>query len=246
MALGIRHVAVLVGSLERVTILEPSHGRLAVGVRRITPAKHALGYQLRTLRAHVATPVFQYHVGIAGHGLHTLLVIVLQVSHRRVCLVRAESVAQVQPVTVHLVLLQPVLQGTYEHLVGRFETVVPVLIDIVRVGRRDVEPRVVLQVVAVGIQLVHGIVARSVVEHHVEYHRHAALVTLVNERLQLVGRAVGLVGGEIQTGRIAPVVVAVKLADGHQLHGVDAQRLYVVQPTQQSAVRPLRRVVVGP
>ena len=84
------------------------------------------------------------------------------------------------------------------------------------------------------------------IEHHVEDDRHATLVTLVNEGLVHLLRAVSLVRREIVVGRIAPVIVAVKLTYRHQFDGIHTQVLDIIQTLHQSLKRTAFGIIVNP
>ena len=88
--------------------------------------------------------------------------------------------------------------------------------------RCNVEPRIVFEICAVGIEFVHRVVACGVVEHHIYNDGDAAFVAFVDEGFQVVLATVSAVGRKVVVGRVAPVVVAVKFANGHQLEGVHA------------------------
>ena len=70
-----------------------------------------------------------------------------------------------------------------------------------------------------------GAVRTEMVVHDVEEHRDPEAMRGVNERLQLLGRAVGAVRRIGQHAVIAPVVAAGKVCDRHQLDRVDAEAL---------------------
>ena len=99
---------------------------------------------------------------------------------------------------------------------------VPVFVHIVGVGCFYVEPRVFFQFGAVGIEFVHGVESCGVVEHHIYNDGDAAFVAFVDEGFQVVLATVSAVGRKVVVGRVAPVVVAVKFANGHQFEGVHA------------------------
>ena len=71
--------------------------------------------------------------------------------------------------------------------------------------------------------------AVALVEDDVENHGDAAFVALVDEAAIVVGRAVGLIGGEIEIGIVAPGVVAVEFHDRQEFDGIDAQVEEVVE-----------------
>ena len=84
------------------------------------------------------------------------------------------------------------------------------------------------------------------VEHHVHDDGDTAFVALIDERLELLGRTVGLIHSEVVVRRIAPVVVAVKLAHWHQFQGIDAQVLDIIQAFHQAGKTAFGRIVKGP
>ena len=69
----------------------------------------------------------------------------------------------------------------------------------------------------------------GVVEHHVDNYGHAALVALVDKLAVVVGCAVGLVGGEVEVRIVAPRLVAGEFHHRHQLHGIYAESLDIVE-----------------
>ncbi|MPM63754.1 hypothetical protein SDC9_110637 [bioreactor metagenome] len=71
--------------------------------------------------------------------------------------------------------------------------------------------------------------ARSVVVDYVEDHRHAPLVARIDELLVHPVGTVCLVHGEEEGGVIAPTIVSVELLYWHQLNGIYAQRLQIIQ-----------------
>ena len=244
--LAISYIAVLIGVSKTVTFLQPSHSCLAIRITRVVPALHTITNQLRTLGAHIAAPVLQNHIGCRRNGFDSVVVVVFQVRYRRVRLVGTQTMTQVQTETVHLILRQPVFQRTRKHLSRRRETVIPVLVHIVAVRGFHIEPRVVRQVRTVRIELVHRIQTRRMVEHHIQNHGYTALVALVDKLLVHRLRTIRLVRREIVIRRVTPVVVAVKLTNRHQLHGVHTQVLDIIQPLHQALQRTAFCIVVYP
>ena len=162
------------------------------------------------------------HIGVGSNRLDTLVIIILEVFNGRVRLIGTQTMTEVQTETVHLILRQPVFQRTDEHLMRRFETMVPVLIDIIRVRSGHIKPGIARQIRTVRIEFVHRVQTRSMVEHHIENNRYTAFVALVDELLIHRLGAVRSVRREIVVRRIAPVIVTVKLTDRHQLDGIHA------------------------
>ena len=54
-------------------------------------------------------------------------------------------------------------------------------------------------------------------------------MAFVDEAAIGVGGSVGLVGGEIEIGVVAPALIAAELHDGQELHGVDSEVLEIVK-----------------
>ena len=81
--------------------------------------------------------------------------------------------------------------------------------------------------------------ARRVVVDHVQEHGDAPGVGGVDERLELVGRPVAFVEGEVEPDVVTPTVVAVRLGDGHELDGVDAEPVEVVQRVRERGEAPV-------
>jgi hypothetical protein len=114
-------------------------------------------------------------------------------------------------------LLDPVERVVHEEVAHRARTL-PVEVDGRAPGRSvlGVEElgAVAVQVVAFGAE---------VVVDHVDQHHQPQAVRRVDQRLQLVGRAVGGIGREMQNAVVAPVALARKVRERHQLDGGHAQ-----------------------
>ena len=101
---------------------------------------------------------------------------------------------------------------------------------VVALGEERLGVRV--QVVALGAE---------VVVDDVEEHAEAARVRRVDERLELVGRAVRALRRERQHAVVAPVARAGRLRERHQLDRGDAERGELVEPLRGRGVGALRR-----
>ena len=128
----------------------------------------------------------------------------------------------------------------------RFETMIPVLIHIVAVRRGHIKPGIACQVRTVRIEFVHRVQSRRMVEHHIDNHRHAAFVALVDELLVHRLRAVCFIRRKIMVRRIAPVIVSVELANRHQLDSVHSKVLDIIQTLHQTFQRTVGSVVIYP
>ena len=91
--------------------------------------------------------------------------------------------------------------------------------------------RVRVQVVAFGAE---------VVVDDVEQHHEPARVRGVDEALQILGRAVGRVGRELQHAVVAPVAAAGKVGERHELDRRDAEIGEVVEPPLDAGERAFR------
>ncbi len=144
----------------------------------------------------------------------------LQEVHRPVV---GQGVHGVQSQAVDPVVAQPAERAADQigaHLVGAGR---------VQVDRRA--PRGVVPVGEVGAEGGEVVAGRAeVVVHHVENHAQALAVGGVDEALEALGAAVGLVHGPQRHTVVPPAVLAGERADGHQLDEVDAQLDQVVQP----------------
>ncbi len=69
----------------------------------------------------------------------------------------------------------------------------------------------------------------EVVVNHVQNRRQASLMTRVDESLESRGSAIRILHGKGVYAVVAPVPVAGKLGDGHELNGRDAEILKLVQ-----------------
>ena len=153
---------------------------------------------------------------------------------------------QIQTESVHLILRQPIFECTDEHLMSRFKTVIPVLIDVIAMRWINIKPRVLRQFRSIRIQLIHRVQTRSMVEYHIKNYRYTAFVALIDELLVHRLGAVSSVRREIVVRRIAPVIVTVKLTDRHQLNGVHSEVLDIIQTLHQSLQRTAFGIVVDP
>ena len=134
----------------------------------------------------------------------------------------AEAVTKVHTESIDFVFIEPVIEGAGKHLTRLREIMIPVLIDIIAVRRIGIEPGVPLEVFAIRIEHILRIKTCSVIEDHIDDYRHAATVKRVHELFEALRRTVGLIDSEIVVGRIAPVIVAVKLAQRHKFNRINA------------------------
>ena len=190
--------------------------------------------------------MLQNHIRVGSDCLHTVIVVVFQISNSGIGLVRAKTVTEVQTETVHFVFRQPILQRTGKHLLCRCKSVVPIFIDVIAVRCIDIEPGVVRQIGSVRIEFVHRVETRRMVEHHVDDNGHTAFVALINERLVHFLRTVRLIRRKIVVGRITPVVVSVKLTNRHQFYRIDTQVLDIIQTFHQAFEGTPFGIVVDP
>ena len=82
----------------------------------------------------------------------------------------------------------------------------------------------------------------KVVVDHVEDHGDAALVAGVDQRLEVVGRAVAVVRRELKHAVVAPAPRAGELRHRHQLNRRDAQFDQLIQKRDRGPIRSFRRV----
>ena len=157
--LAVGYVAVLVGIRKAIAVLEPTHSRLHVRVSRIVPAQHTLLYQSWTLCTHIRSPVLKNEirftvrvaVSLLSSRQHTVLIVMRDIIHQFLVIVRClstaatETVTKIHTVTVHLVLLNPIFECAGEHIACRCEVMIPFLIDIVVMRYLGTEPRVETQ-----------------------------------------------------------------------------------------------------
>ena len=188
----------------------------------------------------ITAEVLEYHYGLGIHGLDGVMVLGEHVDTTLVVVrcgglgtfALGEALGEVEAETIEAVLTEQVLEVALHMLAHLGVLVVPVVEHAVGVGGCDVEPRVVRCGTVAGsvpIELGHGVCTGGVVVYHIEEHCDATAVTLVDELLVHLACAVGLVHGKVGAGVVAPAVVAVELLHRHQLDGVDAQRLQVVE-----------------
>ena len=107
-AFAVTNISVFVGICERV-VGEPSHSSLAIGIGYVLPAEHTSVDELRAFAAHVSAPVFEDEVSIGGNGFDAFFVVVFEVFDGCVSDGVAESVAEIESVSVHFVFSQPIL-----------------------------------------------------------------------------------------------------------------------------------------
>ncbi len=248
-AVAVGYIAVaFVGTvgIESIAIFEPAHGGLTVGIVQpatASPAHHALVHERGC--GWIAAPVFLNEIGIARGSFHRRIIF-RKICAKRVAVCSTKAVRQVHAVAIDFVLGEPVLQRTLKHGFGRFEIVVPILVNIVAVRRCNIEPRIVLQIIAIGIEFVHWVQSSGVVEHHIQYHRNAAFVALVDERFQVVFAAVGLIGRKIVVRTVAPVVVTVEFGYRHQFEGVYSKIFEIIQAVYHTFVRAIGCEIIDP
>ena len=123
---------------------------------------------------------------------------------------------------------------------------VEVVEDVEGVPRRRVGVRVVGRrraELALVVELDERALAGGVVVDHVQDHRDAALVRLLHELLEGERRAVVLVEREVEARVVAPRLVPVVLGDGHELDGVHAEPVEVVERVGERLERVVREEV---
>ncbi len=134
-----------------------------------------------------------------------------------------QRVHRVQPQPVDPVLAQPRQRAAQEERA-----------DLVGAGRVQVDgaaPGRVVRVREVGPERGEVIPGRAeVVVHHVEHDAQAQFVSAVDEALERLGAAVGLVHGPQGDALVAPAVAAGEGAQGHQLDVRDAQFDEMAEP----------------
>ena len=235
--------AVLVRRPRKIGRGGKAHGALVKLVAGIAPQHHPVVRQLLLFR--VVCPVLQNYVGrrIDGpNGIRQTLQVgnslgvvadVARVGH---------ALGVVEPETVHLVFLQPVGVDAV-HVVPNFR---PIVVEIVAPAVRgmrtySVEPRAVGGGGAGGGVPVHAherALAKHVVEDLVQDYGNSAAVAGIDQFLKMLRRAVVLVQSHLVAGVVAPTFVALKFVGGHELDGVDAQALQVIQGVQNGFVAP--------
>jgi len=157
-----------------------------------------------------------------------------------------DAAQPVEPEAVHAILFQPEPHDVL-HVRGRVgrgmvpvEAAPAIGMAVVVVMEEGIE---VGQLLAGGAEerRVHPVirmVGPGMVEHHIQDDRNAPPVGRVDQRLELVRRAVQPLRGHVEDRVVAPRAVAGELADGHQFERVDAERLQVVQPGLDAGERP--------
>ena len=229
----------------KIGAAEGPGGPGSVGSVPVTP-KHHSGIGQHGFLA-VIGKMFQDDVGTGAGGLHVVVIIHPDVDARLVVVApRAhvvtrvhlgETLTEVEAVAVDAVLVHPVVHHVFAVGLGEGTFVVEIVADVVRVGSHAVEPRAVSSgPTAVRIHLVHRVLAKGVVQHHVEHHGHAAPMGFVDEGLEAVFGAVILVEGQVKARVVAPTIIALKLVHRHQLDAVYTEALQVAQRVAQGGV----------
>ena len=143
-----------------------------------------------------------------------------------------KPLGEVEAETINMVFTEQILQVTL-HMIADFEIlVVPVVEHAIGMRSRHVEPRIVgcgAIICGIPIESCHGVSTRSVIVHHIEDDSYAATMTLVDELLIHLARAIGLVHSKVGTRVIAPAEVTVELLRRHQFYGIDTQLLQIVE-----------------
>ena len=137
-----------------------------------------------------------------------------------------EALAEVETESVHIVFLQPVFNHPVHIIFCGLRFMVEVVSNIEVVFGRDVQPRIVGRGLVAGripIQMAEAALAKGVVQHDVEDHRHAVFVAFIHQRLQLLAVAVVFVQRHVVGAVVTPAGIAFKLAERHEFDGVDAQ-----------------------
>ena len=148
------------------------------------------------------------HYGIALH-LADGIVVVLEnvdtalviVGCRTLCAVLVgESLGEVEPESVHPVLLDEVAEALFHVLPCEFEFVVPVVEHAVWMRSVNIEPRVVGSGLVFGripVEFRVRMCTRSLVVHHVHEHSNASGVAGIHKFPVHPAGSVGLVKGEV-------------------------------------------------
>ena len=88
----------------------------------------------------------------------------------------------------------------------------------------------------IGVQIISF--GAEVVVDHVEHHAEAARMRGGDQRLQIVGRAVGGVGREGQHAVVAPAALAREIRKRHELDHRDAELHEMIEPRSTPAKVP--------
>ena len=216
---------------------------MAIAVVEVAPYLDALLGKCTLLG--IATKMLEYDNGIGAYGFDGIMVLGEYVDTALVVvrcgglgtLALGEAFGEVEAETVEAVLTEQIFKIALYMLTHLGILVVPVVEHAVGMWGCDVEPWIVPCGAVVGsvpIELGHGVCTRGVVVYHIEEHGDATAVTFVDELLVHLACAVCLVHGEVGAGVVAPAVVAVELLHRHQLDGVDAQCLQIVEAGKRS------------
>ena len=127
---------------------------------------------------------------------------------------------QIKTETIHLILSQPILQSTNKHFVSRLKIVIPIFINIISVRSCNIEPWIMLKIIAPRIKFIHWVKTCSMIEHHIKNNSNTTLVTFIDESLHLFRCSICFVQRKIVVGRITPVLIAIKLLNWHQLYSI--------------------------
>ena len=180
--------------------------------------------------------------------------------HGTAVLVPAQDGRKVEPEAVHPVVGHPIAQTVQNHLVDNGVVAVEGVAAAAEIVIIPLRGEQVVNIVVKALEGEEGappVALGGVVEHHIQIDLDAPPVGLLNEQLQLVALPVVLgaggvagVGGEEADGAVPPVVVQglplvlpvvlhlVELENGHQLNGVHAQILQIIQLFHQTREGP--------
>jgi hypothetical protein len=129
--------------------------------------------------------------------------------------IRLDVGRRVVPEAIHVVLAQPVVLHIPDKRLGYVGEVIEVR-HAPGIGTRKV------RVLIVRPEAVQRAILLRVIKHHVQDHRYAALVRLVNEAFQVVRVPIGAFGGKEERGVVSPGAVHRKLRDRHQFDRRDS------------------------
>ncbi len=151
-----------------------------------------------------------------------------------------ESLGVVKADPVNAVLLQPKRRHAVHIVFGGLLFVIEIVPPAVRrVRTHRIKPRAVRRSTVIHWVPVHvhqRILPEGVVKNHVRNDGNALAVAGIHKLLELFGRSVVLIQRHVEARIIAPALVVLKLAVGHQLDGVDTQALQVAQRVNERLV----------
>ena len=170
---------------------------------------------------------------------HYVVVVALEYGHTGCIIIRCirfiafpvcETFGKVEAEAVDIVFVKEVCEALLYVVSDKFILMVDVMEDAERMRRIHIEPRIVgCCLVALIIKL--GICAEpgKMVIHDINDDSDTPSVTLINEVLVHLACSVSLVKSEIVIWIVTPAEVAVKFLDRHELDGIHAEILYMIQ-----------------